>query len=275
MRSARVHGPVPLYYRVYGDLLQRIDRGEWQPGDQLPAEDQLAREYGVSKLTMRRALAGLVRRGLVERYQGKGTFVTQPAAAKLILGGYYLLMDDIVRSGANPVIRTLSLEKEAAGRIARYVELREQDDVYHLQRLLLADADPLAISISFLPADLYPGLSRADVAESVPLEVVQQRYGIRLALQRSWTRPVMLETQEAALLGTAPGQAAFRSDIVVFGVEGRPVEYRLVLLTGVRCQYYSEISYERSVQRFTLFGLDDAVPEDTYQPHGHFLLSGF
>src|SRR5690348_10036467 len=71
-------GPVPLHHQVYLDLTAALDAVEWHPGDQLPPERELARRYGCSLITVRRALTDLTRDGRLKRRQGQGTFVLAP-----------------------------------------------------------------------------------------------------------------------------------------------------------------------------------------------------
>jgi GntR family transcriptional regulator len=72
-------GEVPLYVKVRGVLVQRMDAGDYAPGDRLPSESVLAAELGVHRLTVRRAVDELARQGRLQARQGAGTFVTQPA----------------------------------------------------------------------------------------------------------------------------------------------------------------------------------------------------
>src|SRR3989442_1047981 len=71
--------PLPLYYQVYASLLQRIQGGEFPPGSFLPAERQLTEDYGVSRITIIKALNELSREHHIKRQQGRGTVVTHPA----------------------------------------------------------------------------------------------------------------------------------------------------------------------------------------------------
>jgi GntR family transcriptional regulator of arabinose operon len=73
------NNPLPLYYQVYASLLERIQRGEFQPGTFLPAERQLTEDYGVSRITIIKALNELSREHHIKRQQGRGTIVTHPA----------------------------------------------------------------------------------------------------------------------------------------------------------------------------------------------------
>src|ERR1700746_1021032 len=71
--------PLPLYFQVYQSLLERIQRGEFPPGSFLPPERRLTEDYGVSRITIIKALDGLVKEHYVKRQQGRGTVVLDPA----------------------------------------------------------------------------------------------------------------------------------------------------------------------------------------------------
>jgi DNA-binding GntR family transcriptional regulator len=79
---------VPLYHRIKEDLSLQIRSGSWRPGLEIPSEAELCRHYGVSRGTIRRAVADLVQQGLVCRRQGSGSFVSQPKLEGSVLGSY-------------------------------------------------------------------------------------------------------------------------------------------------------------------------------------------
>lgn len=70
-------GPIPLYYQLEKNLRERIEKGEFTPGALLPSEDQVCEQYGVSRITVRRALDGLFQQGLIVRRRGVGSFVSE------------------------------------------------------------------------------------------------------------------------------------------------------------------------------------------------------
>src|SRR5262245_44724335 len=81
-------GFVPLYHQLRELLTEKIESGEWMPGHQLPGENQLTAEFGVSRFTVRQALGLLERQGVVERRHGKGSFVARPKYVhNLLLNG--------------------------------------------------------------------------------------------------------------------------------------------------------------------------------------------
>jgi len=83
----RTTGPVPLYFRIQVEIRRRIEDGELKPGDPLPTEEQLCQEFGVSRITVRRAMDALSARGLVSRRQGIGSFVSQGPSKAVMLTG--------------------------------------------------------------------------------------------------------------------------------------------------------------------------------------------
>jgi GntR family transcriptional regulator len=94
-------GPVPLHHQVYLDLRAAFDAGEWQPGDQLPPERELAARYGCSLITVRRALGDLARERRLERTRGRGTFVTRPPI-DLDLDGPLSFAEELQRLDTTP-----------------------------------------------------------------------------------------------------------------------------------------------------------------------------
>src|SRR3990172_8196825 len=99
--------PIPLHVQAKQALQEQIQRGAWKPGDLVPGEPDLCRQFGVSRTTVRQALAELTHVGLVVREQGRGTFVAPPKlteSAAQRLSGFY---EDMVSLGHQPVSRGL------------------------------------------------------------------------------------------------------------------------------------------------------------------------
>lgn len=73
-------GKAIMYERIYGDLLAKIQSGDYQPGDRLPSEKELAEFYGVSRITAKKAMDMLAKENQINREPGRGSFVCRPAA---------------------------------------------------------------------------------------------------------------------------------------------------------------------------------------------------
>src|SRR5579884_2346889 len=110
-RAGLLVGPeLPRYQQIREVLAQQIRAGSLKPGDQLPSEDELRREFHVTRMTVRQAIAGLVSEGLVYRRHGKGTFVADPKVARRFarLTGF---SEDVSARGQTPGARILAIQK--------------------------------------------------------------------------------------------------------------------------------------------------------------------
>ena len=241
-------GPIPLHHQVYLDLRGAIDSGEWPPGDRLPSERELARRYGCSLITVRRALTELAREHRIERSRGRGTFVTE-RPVELDLGGSLSFTEEMQRLGLDPETRLVDAGREAAGeRVAEALELPAGAPTLYIERLRIAGGAPLLLEKVHLPAERFPGLLDADLERGSLYDLLTQTYGSRLARTREWLEPVVLPVREARLLGERSNGLALLIESIVYDEVGSPVEYGRSLVRGDR----TRASFERVVERTLL-----------------------
>src|SRR5258708_21111140 len=140
-----------LYARVETVLAGEITDGDLKVGDQLPTEDSLIARFGVSRITVRRAVQNLVSRSLVEIRRGKGTFVAAPKITPDLkeLSG---LVEDMHALGRKPTARLIGKEIVAAdATVASQLALTKGERVVRIRRVRLADRIPLSFNETFLP----------------------------------------------------------------------------------------------------------------------------
>lgn len=150
----------PQYKRIEQDLNEKIASGYYGVGNSLPTEQELGKQYGVSRVTVRKALDNLVARDLLIRTPGVGTFVKQAPscpAPKADLCGFTAEMEAMGRKTATElevfeVIR-------ASENIARLLEISEGALIYHFRRRRLADGRVLMLEDTFMSVDKYPDIS--------------------------------------------------------------------------------------------------------------------
>jgi GntR family transcriptional regulator len=117
---------IPLYGKVEGVLASEIARGDLTPGDRLPSEDQLLERFGVSRITVRRAIQNLIQRGMVEIRRGHGTYVLAPKISQELtrLTGF---VEDMAAHGRKASARDLSQDVVAAdSTVARQLGISKQ-----------------------------------------------------------------------------------------------------------------------------------------------------
>ncbi len=238
--------PVPLHHQVYLDLRAALDAGEWRPGDRLPTERELAAEYGCSLSTVRRALSELARERRVERMRGRGTFVMRPPI-ELDFEGTSSFTEEMHLRGHDPGTKLLEAgRRKAAEHVAEALGLEPSAGTYYIERLRLADGEPLLLEQVHLPEHRFPGLLAADLERESLYDVLTMRYGTRVAKAREWLEPVALPAREAGLLRQPAGGSALSIEGIAFDEEGRPVEYARSYVRGDRTRYYVDRVVVRS-----------------------------
>jgi GntR family transcriptional regulator len=233
-------GPVPLHHQVYLDLANALDTGEWQPGDRLPPERELALRYGCSLITVRRALSELAREQRIERTRGRGTFVQRPRLT-LDFGGNKSFTSEMQSRGLDPETRVVAARPESAGEaVANGLGLELGSPTLYLERLRLADGEPLLLEQVHLPAERFPGLLASDLERNSLYDILTERYATQIVRAREAIEPVLLRAREARLLGQTPGRAALLVEGVAFDADDRPIEFARSYVRGDRTRYYVE-----------------------------------
>jgi GntR family transcriptional regulator len=233
-------GPVPLHHQVYLDLLAALDAGEWTPGDQLPPERELARRYGCSLITVRRALDELSREKRLERARGRGTFVLMPLIERP-LNGAMTFAQEMQRHGLIPETRLLEARPEPANEVvAAALQLEPGAPTHYLERLRLASGVPMLLEMVHLSAERFPGLLGIDLERNSLYELLTIRYDTPVRRAREALEPVLLPAREARLLGLAPRSLALLVEGIAYASDGTPVEFGRTYVRADHTRYYVE-----------------------------------
>jgi len=215
----------PLYLQVRDALAARIVTGEWKPGAAIPNEGDLAREFGVSSGTMRKALDLLETERLLTRRQGRGTFVNDQASDELAVRYSNIRAPDGERIGGDVSVVEMSEGQANQSECVR-LRLRPHDRVWRIQRIRVFKGEPFMVEEVSMPAALFPGLAeQRDVSHRVV--VLAQQYGILLGKGEERLSIGNASPAVAATLQVAPGSPVLVLDRLVYNLDGRPVEWRL------------------------------------------------
>jgi GntR family transcriptional regulator len=240
----------PLYHQTAEILRSRIVQNVWKQGDRLPSEGQLCEEFGVSSITMRRAVATLVAEGLLVRLQGKGTFVSSDHA--IVQGPPHLtsFTEDMRLRGWRSSARVITLRTERApSALATRLGLGAGALVHVIGRVRLADDLPVAVQRAYVPALVFPGLEDHDFERESLYEVFERDYGVKPATATEVYRASKCTDEEAALLQAEPGSPAFRVERVTTDSTGRRVELVESVVRGDRYTLVLRLSVSRQPAR--------------------------
>jgi GntR family transcriptional regulator len=228
---------VPVYVQIREMLIECIQSGEWPAGTRIPAERDLAAEFGVSRGTVRQAITDLVAKGLLRRVQGSGTYVAEP---KVEMPGHILLSftEAMRRQGIEPGARLVAVEVVPATRkLAERLRLTVGESVYRIVRVRLGNRQPMALEFSHFPVRLCPGLDRFDLERRSIYEVLREEYDLILVRAEQSLEPTLARKFEAEALGVAEGSPLMLWERLAFAVTGLPVEYAKDLYRGDRVRF--------------------------------------
>jgi GntR family transcriptional regulator len=221
----------PKYLRIYTELRDRIIGGQWPAGSSLPAQRELADEFGVSMMTLRQALQLLADEGLVGTRHGLGTYVAPRFAHDL--GHLRSFASDLAAQGAEVTTRLLDAA-EVAPPDAVGARLGGPAQVLRLRRLRLVGGRPVILQASYLPVPLPGGLDPRDLAGPGDRGLYTQlaERGLAVARATETISPAVLTAADARDLGRPPGSPALLSHRLSFTAAGDPVIDDHALLPG-------------------------------------------
>jgi GntR family transcriptional regulator len=209
-------------YEELCDALRDEIRSTLGPGDALDSERTLTERFGVSRVTVRRALDQLDAEGLVGRVQGSGTYVNDSQLIGKTLRLTSFTDDMRERSLVAGAIVLTSEVVPAGTELATFLRLEPGSEVLRLRRLRLANEMPMALEDALIPLSLFPGIEHRDLTAS--LYASFSDFGYQVDRARQQITAVTLTDEEAAQLDSAPGTAALRVERVSIERLGQPLE---------------------------------------------------
>ncbi len=234
---------LPLYQRLRDEMLAKIAAGQWLPGEAIPTEAELTRQYGVAIGTVRKAVETLVAEGLLLRAQGRGTFVRRPNFD----GSLFRFFRQVNASGQfqMPQSRILECRRDAADATVREaLKLGEGEDCIYLQRLRLVEGRPLFHERIWLPASGFEALLEVAPEDFPQLlyPFYEQHCGQRIASAQETLSVSAADLQTAAVLEVAPASPIVVIERNARGYDRAPLEYRLSRAAAENFRYQVEIS---------------------------------
>ena len=261
--------PVPAYYQIALDLQNRIAKQEWRAGENIPSETALAKQYGVSRVTMRQALAELAKDGLLERRQGSGTFVSQEPIPLVhdqslphIMAGR-LHSRGLVTSSRVVAAHTFP---DPTPQVQEHLRISAETPVAYLKRILLIGNQPAALNRSWFDQSLCPGITEQDLIDGSLSRTLRERYGLVPAYADNWLEAVRgtRETLDLLELDGGLDTPMILLQSVSYLADGIPLEYSITEWLGdrIRFNFRSPFAHESTDRRYGMrIGLtSDSVP---------------
>ncbi len=224
---------IPIYHQLVQQIKQKIENGEYKPGDVLPSEMKLCDALSVSRMTVKQAMDILANEGVIYRKKGIGTFISETKIDQTLskLTNFSL---DMTSKGMVPGSRTLHVEVCAPTReLAEIFGFTGNEKILYLERLRLANALPMALEHAFLRYDMCAAIERYDLNNRSLYEALYELCGIRMVRARQEIELGACSLEESRVLGVSVG-------FPVFSLQRKTYDERDVLVEYTESKYRSD-----------------------------------
>ncbi|MGH8296821.1 MAG: GntR family transcriptional regulator [Steroidobacteraceae bacterium] len=216
----------PLYRQVYDIVVHRVAQGVWRPGEALPSEQSLARELGVSQGTMRKVLDALTAKKVLDRRQGKGTFIAQSTQERTQFRFFRL-----ARPGGERLAPALATES-ARVRAARATErerlgLARNARVVEISRVRLIEGTPAIREHIVLPAAMFTGIEKQMPLPNSLYTLYQSAFGVTIVATHEELTAARATAEDHTELGIDADSPILVIDRIAIGLTDRKVEWRM------------------------------------------------
>ncbi|GGB39213.1 UTRA domain-containing protein [Virgibacillus dakarensis] len=190
---------IPLYHQLKQIIIEDIESGKYETGEQLPTEMELCKKYGVSRITVRRAVSDLVDEKILYRKQGKGTFVSESKIKReLISIGSF--SDITTQSGKEPSTQILENKiKKPNGELCSLFKIMPEDNVLELKRLLSINGKPFIIETSYYPISRFPKLETYIGSNVSTYKILRDYYDVEINKAEKTLDVTLSDVEQSAI----------------------------------------------------------------------------
>ena len=231
-----------LYAQVESVLSSEIGSRSLKSGDRLPTEDDLMARFGVSRITVRRAIQNLVSRGLVEIQRGRGTFVASPKITQELteLSGF---VEDMQAAGRKATARLIGKKIVTASEIvARELAIPKGTRAVKIERVRIGDGVPISFDETYLPLELGKKVMRNNLAVEPIFSLLERKYNIPLVEAEYKMEAVAAGPEIAAALHVEPGSPMFLIERTSYSTGAKPVDYEKLYYRGDLIRFVTRLA---------------------------------
>jgi GntR family transcriptional regulator len=240
--------PIPLYYQLEQQLLERIKKRELRIGSRLPSEEELIAQSGLSRFTVRQALQELEKEGWVSRIRGKGTFVSEGKVPLSVAWQLLGFTEDMRRKGHRVESRIIenrlaraTLESAAA------LKIKPHSNVVFVKRLRFLDGEPYLVDFVWVRSDLCPGMEAIDLTDQSLSRTLETRFGIRVHHARRTLSIARAKAPLARLLGVRPATPLFLLTDLGFTKDEAPIQFAKTYINEKKSEFVFDLYRQEQI----------------------------
>lgn len=232
----------PLYKEVGRKISEAIQLGEWPPGTAIPPEPALARRFGVSMGTLRKAVDELAAKGMLIRQQGRGTFVAKHGRDRYLFAFFHVVRQDGHKE--YPQVTLIDYAKtKVSAEAGKLLDIAVGSRQTRLINALSLDGGNVIIDEIFLPEAVFPAITKKQVQErhGTLYQLYQEEFGITVIRTEEKLRAVKADAFKANLLGVAIGEPLLQVIRIARSFHNVAVELRFSYINTAHHEYYAEL----------------------------------
>ena len=235
--------PIPLYHQLEINLRHRIRSSEFKVGDILPSEEAVGKEYNVSRITVRQAMAKLEEDGLIKRQRGKGTIIIKKDTA-ITINKFSGPIEDAIFKGFGPhyEIRLLKSEPmDVPESAAAALGIGENQQAWGIVRVRLAGGAPMGLLTNYLPLDIGSRFTPEDIQQRPLLNHLETRLGVIPTEADQLIDAAIADAHLAEVLEIRVGDPLLRLLRTTYDSTGRAINHAIVFIRSDRYSFHVKL----------------------------------
>ncbi|MDM5330310.1 GntR family transcriptional regulator [Neobacillus sp. CF12] len=217
------NSPVPIYHQLEEYIKQQIETGILKEEAVIPSEREYAERFQISRMTVRQAINNLVSEGYLKRQKGRGTFVNRKKVEQE-LQGMTSFTEDMLSRGMNPSSTLLSFQIIPADKnTASDLKIEENDSIYKIKRIRLADGAPMALETAYIPVQIVPGLTEENSNLSL-YQYIEEHLSLSISEANQEIEASVADSYDAENLGINLGDPTLLIERISYLTDGIPFE---------------------------------------------------
>ncbi|NFG41445.1 GntR family transcriptional regulator [Clostridium botulinum] len=226
---------IPLYAQLMEILINQIEN-YMEENDQLDSEREICDKYGVSRTTVRQALDELEKQKYIYKVHGKGNFISS-RRVKQDLIKVYSFTDEMRKLGKKPISKLLNFEiAEPDSKILRKLKLKENEIVYKITRIRIADDIPMIYEVTYLPYDKFNGITKKDLEENPMYEIFKNDFKVHITSAEEVLESISINKLESIYLDVSQGEPGLKIERTTYENK-QVIEYTVSIARGDKFKY--------------------------------------
>ncbi len=235
---------MPLYHQSYLLIRQKLLEGVYPLDKPMPTEEEMRQEFGVSRVTIRRALSELEAEGLIQRRRGSGTYPTEQVSISESRANISGLYENIITLGLNAKAKLVTFETITATKSLKLIDKRFSGSVLHIERVRALNKEPFSFMTSYIPGDLAKLFKKTEI-DNQPLLMTMELAGIEPTTAEQSVSATVAGPRVAAALKVPVGSPLIIMKRLSRDADGQPIEYFISLYRPDRFEYRMTLSRVR------------------------------